>query len=151
MSTSNFLKYIGYGDNDRAVKMIEAGQDVNVVSDFSGCSAIHVAAAASNHEILRLLLDRTDVRVNARCELGQTPIALVCSRYPQGAPLESIQMLLSDPRVDTTIGDRHGSTPFWSAAFYGRVRVLELLIASGRDLQPTQPSKSSRLLHRPRA
>ena len=43
-------------------------------------------------------------------------------------------MLLKDPRVDVTLDDNWRRTPLWSASCYGMRKVIEWLIASGRDL-----------------
>jgi len=45
-----------------------------------------------------------------------------------------VRVLLKDPRVDVTLADDKGCTPLWWASYAGRHEVIELLIASGRDL-----------------
>ena len=45
-----------------------------------------------------------------------------------------VRVLLKDPRVDVTLDDGDGRTPLWCAALEGNHKVIEWLIASGRDL-----------------
>jgi len=48
--------------------------------------------------------------------------------------LQIVQLLLRDPQVHVTLPDFHNCTPLCHAAFRGEWGVVELLIASGRDL-----------------
>ena len=45
-----------------------------------------------------------------------------------------VEVLLKDPRVDITLGDRNDCSPLWYASRDGILEVIERLIASGRDL-----------------
>jgi len=45
-----------------------------------------------------------------------------------------VQMFLKDPRVDITHRENKGCTPLWQASRNGHDKVVEWLIASGRDL-----------------
>jgi len=45
-----------------------------------------------------------------------------------------VHELLKDPRVDVTLPDHRGCTPFWWASYEGHRRIIEWLIASGREL-----------------
>jgi len=45
-----------------------------------------------------------------------------------------VRLLLKDPRVDVTLDDDDGRTPLWNASCRGHIKVIECLIASGRDL-----------------
>ena len=46
----------------------------------------------------------------------------------------AIQLLLKDPRVDGSLADENRCTPLWWASFWGQLEVVELLIASGKNL-----------------
>jgi len=48
--------------------------------------------------------------------------------------LPVVRLLLKDPRVDVTLENHNGCTPLWWASREGNHQVVELLIASRRDL-----------------
>ena len=45
-----------------------------------------------------------------------------------------VHLLLQDPRVDAALADNEGRTPLWQAACSQDTRIVEWLIASGKDL-----------------
>jgi len=52
-----------------------------------------------------------------------------------------VEVLLKDPRVDVTLNDDKGCTPLWLASCFGRQKVNECLIASGRYLGDIENKK----------
>jgi len=54
-----------------------------------------------------------------------------------------VRLLLKDPRVDVTLDDNTGRTPLWWASLYESHKVIEWLIASGRDLGDIENKKGN--------
>ena len=52
-----------------------------------------------------------------------------------------VRLLLKDPRVDVTQDDNDRRTPLWHASYWGNHKVIEWLIASGRDLGDVKNKK----------
>jgi len=67
--------------------------------------------------------------VNARNELGSTPLHLAASR---SVP-DTVQLLL-DKGAAINARDNRGATPLHIAAFTGHKKNLELLLAKGADV-----------------
>ena len=51
--------------------------------------------------------------------------------------MDVVELLLKDPRVDTTLADDEGCTPLWYAFYNGYYEGIEWFIASGRDWETT--------------
>jgi len=55
-----------------------------------------------------------------------------------------VREMLADPHVDHILSDICNRTPLWYASWFGHVNVVvELLIASGRDLGDVKSKKGS--------
>jgi len=90
----------------------------------------YLAFYSRHIEIVKLLLAHPAINVNQQDTGGTTAFLIVCST---GA-MPVVRLLLEDPRADVTLADSDGRTPLWRAARNGHHRVIEWLIASGRDL-----------------
>ena len=91
---------------------------------------LHAASRYGHVEVVKLLLAHPNINVNLKNRDGQTSFLLGCHR----GRLSVVRMLLKDPRVDVTLDDNDGCTPLWWASWCGERKVIEWLIASGRDL-----------------
>jgi len=91
---------------------------------------LHLASLNGHHAIVRLLLRHPEIRVNVLDREGLTPLNLAC----QCGRVEVVRVLLQDPRVDVNLPDHLGRTPLWRASCEGYARVVEWLIASGKNL-----------------
>ena len=91
---------------------------------------LHLASYLGYDELIKILLVHPYIKVNLRDGGGSTTFLLGC-RYRR---LSVIEVLLKDPRVNSTLGDKYGDPPLWHACCGGYPEVVERLIASGRDL-----------------
>eukprot|EP00741_Cyanophora_paradoxa_P016267 tig00020911_g15706.t1 len=81
-------------------------------------------------EVVRLLLARPEVDVNARDEEGRTP--LYAAAFSGGAA--TVQALLAAPGVDVNAG-RRGATPLYGACMLHNVDAVRGQAAAGRRFQ----------------
>ena len=70
--------------------------------------------------------------------MGQTPFLFACLYVHL-----LVVRMLKDPHVDATLDDGNGCTPLWYASRWGYCKVIEWLIASGRDLGDIENKKGN--------
>ena len=98
---------------------------------------LHSASCRGHFEVVKVLLEHSNINVNVKSKDGSTPLALGCwSGYAS-----IVQLLLKDPRVNVALDDNYGCTPLWYASRDGHCEVIEWLIASGRDLGDVESKK----------
>lgn len=116
--------------------------DINCTTDPSRCTVLHSLCWNSHsrygensyEEILKLLVVRPELDVNARSLCDKTALINACHMgYP-----ERVRILLQRPELDVSTPDLFGCTPFWWTCYSGDLTILKLLIASGKDLVPEQ-------------
>lgn len=114
-----------------AVLSANPEMDVNTwdPNDLNRMRPIHIAVSHGYLKLTRMLLARPDLDVNAHSMGGKTAM------FYGNQCLEALELLLADPRVDLTVPDKSGLTPFMSA-IVGRkdAAVLEAYVASGKPL-----------------
>ena len=113
--------------------LLQAHLNVNVNwahEDNHGWTALHLAASKGDTELVKRLLAHAAINVNGQDPFGHTPLSFSCS----SGRISVVQVLLEDPRVDVVLPNDDNCTPLWLASYKGHERVIEWLIASGRDL-----------------
>ena len=121
------------GDLAIVLSLLRDHPDLNVNwanNEYDLCTALHIATYSDHAEMVKLLSAHPNINVNLKNTYGSTPFSLGCLLGHESV----VGLLLKDPRVVITLGDNDGCTPLWSAARNAQRRVLEWLIASGRDL-----------------
>jgi hypothetical protein len=96
------------GKNECLRVLIEHGADPNL-RGIMGMTALHYASAGNNTQGVRLLVGRGGVDVNAKDDLGRTPLIHVVERATPTS--EQCVKLLLDAKADPNIPDKSGKTP----------------------------------------
>ena len=118
-----------FGRTEEVEALLRLDLDVNWQDDY-GFTALHLAARWDHLQVVKLLLQHSTTDVNAKGKGGFTPFSQSCFRGTVSVVCE----LLRDPLVDIILAEDYECTPLWWASSQGHYKVIELLIASGRDL-----------------
>tara|TARA_R110002050_G_scaffold92952_5_gene194383 strand:- start:233 stop:652 length:420 start_codon:yes stop_codon:yes gene_type:complete len=81
---------------------------INDPLTFSQLRPLHVACKKNQPSIIRLLLSKNNIDVNATTSNGSTPLMLACTWCGE----DTLQWLIEDARVDINIQDGSGFTCF---------------------------------------
>jgi len=120
---------------DEVKAMLSACPDGVYFNDKNneGWTPLHEAVFTCSCAMVQTLLDHPAIDVNAQTRYGSTPLILACMDDER---IESVGLLVRHPRVDATIS-RKGIDTALSVTFDRKsCEVLELLIASEKDLGP---------------
>jgi hypothetical protein len=98
--------------------------------DVCGWTALNAASFNGQAKVVKLLLAHPAINVNMQTSFGATSL-LLCYSCDINT---TFQLLLKDPRVDFTLNDYDGHTLLWFVSFRGEFKIIEMLIASGKDL-----------------
>jgi hypothetical protein len=121
-----------FGLHEKAETLLRDHPDLDVNwKDETGWTALHYTCDSGHAEVVKLLLAHPSIDVNAQTVAGSTPFLLSCSNSQESV----MKLLLNDFRVDIILPDNNKRcTSLWLATCWGHLKVIELLIASGRDL-----------------
>jgi len=100
-------------------------------------TALHVACYFAHSEIaIVYLLQTTDINMNVRDDLGETPFFAACRCIRSKTRM--MKDLLEDARVDTSLPNNDGITPLWLCVDQEDLEVIEwmLIIRGYLDLEP---------------
>ena len=113
--------------------LLERGVDVNARRKKDGCTSLHLAAYNGMVQVAQVLLDHgADAKLEA--ERGGTALHLVSQgQYNSQEQGVGIARLLLERGVDVNERQKNLYTPLHSAAFYGRLEIVQLLLVQGSD------------------
>lgn len=111
----------GHGDYPAAVKMIDAGMDVNQATT-SGKTPLMYAASEGHDKLVGLLLER-GADSDAVDEEGSTALLLAATSGFD----EAVKHLLAY-NADPSRQSKNGGTPLTNAVFFGRSKTVDLLL-----------------------
>ena len=118
----------------------DPGFKVNMAVDGDGQSLLHYACDGdSRSAVIPLLLAHPDIDVNVKNKGGATPFFRACCGRPS-----CVREMLKDSRVKMNEPQNYGRTPLWWAAFNGRLDVIKVWIASGREMDLGKPGDVDR-------
>jgi len=112
-------------------QLVEAGAKVDD-QDAEGFSALHIAAACDNTEVLKVLLRQHHANFDIRLQNGSLPIHSAASK----GTLDHIRILL-DAGADANDKNGDGWTPLHWAAWSGNWDAVEFLLDRGVVVKAT--------------
>jgi len=110
----------------------EAGADPALTNRFGGIALIP-ASERGHVEVVRYLLDESDVDVDHVNNLGWTALLEAVILGDGGPAHQEIVRLLLDAGADPELADRDGVTPLAHARARGQKEVEALLVAAGAE------------------
>jgi hypothetical protein len=119
------------------VKTLSMDPEVDLDCKYDLTATPFFWACWNNHsDVVRYLLDfkQRPIKYNYQNRYNQTPFSGACKNESKSV----IKMLLADRRIDINKGCRTTSTPFSEFSSAGDIRTIELLLASGRQLDTTK-------------
>lgn len=125
--TANQFRVAAYKDNMQTIiNFLGAGNDVNA-ADESGTTALQNAAHQMNKEVIEILVNNPNIRVNEQGMFGYAAIHWACIN----ADAEILVLLLNHPNINLNLVDDNGNTALHLAAARGYAAVASELLASG--------------------
>lgn len=110
--------------------LLPAGPDLNRLTRFGGVG-LTPASEKGHVEIVRELLERTDINVNHTNFLGWTPLLEAIVLNDGGPGQQAIVSLLLAHGADPQMTDKYGQTPLALAREKGYRDIAKLLVAAG--------------------
>jgi len=110
--------------------MIKAGADLVLMTRFGGVG-ITPAAEKGHVEIVRELLETTDINCNHTNFVGWTPLLEAIVLNDGGTRQQEIVRLLLKHGANPDMTDKYGKTPLTLAREKGYQQIVDLLIAGG--------------------
>lgn len=98
-----------------------------ITAAHAGGSIFEVAKSGTAEELEQLLATNRAL-INARSELGSTPLHVAATN-----PSPDVARLLLSKGAEVDARDNNGATPLHLAAYAGKPETVKLLLASGAD------------------
>ena len=123
--------------------LLSRGSGVTEVVPYSGtlCQPLHIACDVNAHGAFEVLLQQSDIEINACNGNGQTPLHIACGRNL----IPMIRMLL-EAGVDADILDDQGVSPLEEAVRKGCSAAVTYLLDSGISVYNTQSTNGRSIL-----
>ena len=112
---------------------LDAGTDVNV-ADANGITPLIAAVTSGQRDLVQLLLS-AGADINARGPEERTALIYAI----QAEQPEMALFLLEQEGVDLKARESHGSTPLVEAVAYNQLKVAEVLLEKGADINAQGP------------
>ncbi|XVF42244.1 hypothetical protein PTKIN_Ptkin01aG0345300 [Pterospermum kingtungense] len=106
-------------------------------------TALHSAVIHSQHDTVKLLLEKIPNSRNGTDRVGWTPLHYAALF----GDLKSTKLLLQGPSSTAYIVDQDGTSAVHVAAFRGHINVVELLVQHCPDIHEVTDNKGRTLLH----
>ena len=108
--------------------LLEQGADPDVV-DYDGWTAITRAVAGGHVEMLKALLKKSKVDVNAQYGNNNTLLSLAVLN----GHIDVVKILLEQPGINVDFQNVDGETALQVATFHGYIDIVEALLEKGAD------------------
>jgi hypothetical protein len=109
--------------------------NVNKKELKTGYTPLHNACFFNRTEIARLLLRHPEIKINEMTKLGFTPFQLCCIDSSE----EPSKLLLADERTKLNWRNRWEPGPLYHLVLFKNTKMIELWMASGRELDYGDP------------
>lgn len=116
------------GDTEIVKFLIESGADINIKTEKTNFTLLHIAGIYGRKDICIILIKK-GLDVNAKDFKGMTP--LIAASY--FGHYEVAKLLIKNG-ADIGIKDSNGETALHKAAEYGRLKICKLLIKKGAKI-----------------
>jgi hypothetical protein len=103
------------------------------LKDIDGRTPLFIATMMGYVDAVKLFLENPKTDVNAADNLGYTPLSWICEKGFSPGHEEIAEMLLNDPRINVNAVTNFGTTPLILATYYGREKIVEMLLSKGAD------------------
>lgn len=118
----HWFKAIEKGDIKTVEELIGL-VDINV-RDFHSRTALVLAAELGNANIVNLLLQKSDILINAQDDGGATALIAAAQKHP-----DVVRLLLQVPKININARDDKGRTALMHAALFQRDKIVTQLLA----------------------
>jgi ankyrin repeat protein len=108
------------------------GADLDVRGRY-GRNPLHGAADSENLEVVRILIEYDPAYINARDEIGWTPLLMASSG--RNSKDGSVVRFLLEHGADINVQNQFGRTPLHEASHYGVLEIVRLLLEHGADVE----------------
>lgn len=117
-----WINAIEQGDTNKVRELINK---IDVNSYFYGITALQVASTNGDEEIVKLLLQKPDIRVNAPDQnTGFTALIHATQNNQENI----VKLLLQVPNIDINVQDKEGFTALMWASINGNENITKLLL-----------------------
>jgi hypothetical protein len=103
---------------------VNVASKVNKEKQTGGITALYAAVESNSLEIVKELLDKSDIDVNTKTAKGTTPLL----RASLNGNLEIVKALLNSDEIDVNAADKDGNTALFIASSKGNLEIVKALL-----------------------
>src|ERR1700733_2864475 len=134
-----------YRHLDITLKLLEYGASLNC-ADTSGMTPLYYASLSKSSKIIRALLEKPDINVNAsdietELDRGNSPLHIAVI----SGNLKMVQTLLNHHQTDVNFANNIKRTPLHRAAYRNHQAILKELLKVGADINAQDSSGKTAL------
>lgn len=130
--------------NLQLVQSLSVDPEVNLNwGNEHSSTPFNIACSMKHHQIVRYLLDfkARPIDYNISSNAGWTPVSVSCYKGNE----KVIEILFSDARIEVDKADKEERTPLWWASNRGKVGVVKVILASGREVDTQKEDRNERI------
>jgi ankyrin repeat protein len=141
-STEYLLQAAQNGNKAEVERVLSTGRvDINSHSGFRNETALHKATRSGHLEVVEMLLERPDIKVDAVTSGSKTVLHLAA----ESGQLKMMQLLLERTRIDIDAAGYRGETALHIAAEGGSLDIVQELLKKHANINKMDGIKDSAL------